>query len=122
MGNFWLKVKIWTKSIFFGALALYLLLFFMNNRGQTVTFWYWFKREPQTSMLVLMAVTFLAGVVGTLAVRTTFKTIRQVRELRQRTRLERLEREQADMKAKAAMLQTRTASGSPNDQASMTNE
>lgn len=110
MGNLWLKIKIWTKSLLAGALVLYALLFILNNSGQPVTFWYWFRREYQTSMLVLITVTFLAGIIGTLLVRTTFNTIRQIRDLRQRNRIARLEREQADMKAKAAMLQTRTSS------------
>lgn len=109
MGNLWLKIKIWTKGILFGFLVLYALLFFLKNSGQPATFWYWFGYEQQTSMLVLVAVTFIAGVLGTILVRTTFTTLRQVRDLRQRTRLERLEREQAALKAKAAMLQSRTS-------------
>jgi hypothetical protein len=74
-----------------------------------VKFWYWFGREPETSPLLLVFFSFLAGVIGTILVRTTFTTIRQIRDLRSRNRLERLEREHADMKAKAAMLQTRTS-------------
>jgi hypothetical protein len=122
MGNIWLKIKVWTKSILFGALVLYALLFILNNSGQPVKFWYWFRHEHETSMLVLVVVTFLAGVIGTILVRTTLKTLKQVRELRERSRLDRIEREHAEMKAKAAMLQTKTsAQPNPNDQASMTN-
>jgi hypothetical protein len=73
-----------------------------------VKFWYWFGREPQTSPLFLTFLAFVAGVVVTLLLSTTFKTIRQIRELRSKGRLERLEREHAEMKAKAAMLQTKT--------------
>ena len=121
MGNLWLKIKVWTKSLLFAAVSIYGLLFLYNNSGQEVTFWYWFGKNPKTTSLVMMGVTLLAGVLGTILVRTTFSTIRQIRELRERTRIERLERDAADMKAKAAMLQTRTAASS-NDQASMTNE
>jgi hypothetical protein len=116
MGNVWLKIKIWTKGLLFAAVSIYALLFLYNNSGQEVTFWYWFGRNPKTTSLVMMGVTLLAGVVGTILVRTTFTTIRQIRDLRQRTRLERLEREQADMKAKAAMLQRSTSAASPSDQ------
>ena len=109
MGNLWLKIKIWTKGLLFGAVALYTLLFLYNNSGrEPVKFWYWFSREPQQPPLVLVFVSFLAGVVVTLLLSTTFKTLRQIRELRSKGRLERLEREHAEMKAKAAMLQTKT--------------
>jgi uncharacterized membrane protein YciS (DUF1049 family) len=120
MGNLWLKIKIWTKSILFGALFLYALLFILNNSGQPVKFWYWFKHEYETSMLVLIVVTFLAGVLCAILVRTTFKTLRQVRELRERSRIDRLEREHAEMKAKAAMLQTRTSASSASSNSSTT--
>jgi hypothetical protein len=115
MGNLWLKIKIWTKSLVFGALTIYGLLFIFNNSGQEVTFWWWFKREYKTSMLVLIVATFAAGILGTLAVRMTFKTLRQIRELRERNRISTLERETAEMKAKAAMLQTRTTSSAPSE-------
>ena len=104
----WLKIKIWTKTIVVGALVLYALLFILNNSVQAVKFWYWFNRQYETSMLVLIVITFLAGVIGTLLVRTTFTTMRQIREARARSRTDRLEREVADMKAKAAMLKTKT--------------
>lgn len=105
----WLKIKIWTKGILFGAIVIYALLFILKNSGESVTFWYWFGYERQTSLLVLALFSFLAGVIGTILVRTTFTTLRQIRDLRARNRLEKLEREHADMKAKAAMLQTRTS-------------
>lgn len=117
MGSLWLKIKIWTKSIVFGGVVLYIFLFFLNNSGQPVTVWYWFfGHSYPTSMLVLIVTTFLAGVITTLLVRMSFTTVRQIRDLRQRNRLERLEREQADMKAKAAMLQMRTSSNSAPSQ------
>ena len=111
MGNLWLKLKIWTKGLLIGAVLIYALLFLLNNSGQSVTFWYWFSHERQTSMLVLVTVAFLAGGGCALLIRTTFTTIKQVRELRTRNRIEKLERSQAEIKAKAAMLQTRTSTG-----------
>jgi uncharacterized integral membrane protein len=110
----WLKIKIWTKTIVVGVLVLYGLIFILNNSGQSVRFWYWFRREYETSMLVLILLTFLAGVVGTLLVRTSITTVRQIREARARSRTARLEREVLDMKSKAAMLQTR-ATTTPTD-------
>src|SRR5687768_16057695 len=107
MGDFWLKLKIWTKAVLFALIVLYALLFFYNNAGKQVTLWYSFNREYPISVLLLVFLTFVIGVIGTLLVRTTLKTVRQIRDVRVRDRAVRLEREVADMKAKAAMLQTR---------------
>ena len=114
----WLKIKIWTKTLVVGALVLYALLFILNNSGQAVKFWYWFNRQYETSMLVLIVITFLAGVISTLLVRTTFTTMRQIREARARSRTDRLEREVKDMKAKASMLKTKSAPSGPGSAAS----
>jgi uncharacterized integral membrane protein len=105
----WLKIKIWTKVIIFGLIALYGLVFFLKN-DNTVEVWYWpLKPKYTISLIWLVLIAFLLGGVVTILVRTSFKTLRQIREMRAQNRLDRLEREQADMKAKAAMLQTRTA-------------
>ena len=72
--------------------------------------WFWFGREPDTSVLILVLCAFLLGVVGTILFRTTIKTLRQLRNLRDRTRSERLEREVAEMRTKAAMLRSRAPS------------
>ena len=58
-------------------------------------------------MLLVLLLTAVFSVFGWWLFRTVFKTLRQLRDVKDRARLERLEREQADMKAKAAMLQTR---------------
>jgi hypothetical protein len=109
MGNFWLKIKVWTKGIIIGALVIYALLFILNNSGQSAKLWYWFSHTQEIPMLLLVVVTFFAGVAGTVLVRTTFTTLRQVGELRSKNRIDRLEREHAEMKAKAARLRTATS-------------
>ena len=50
---------------------------------------------------------FFAGVISTILIRTTWRTLRQVRNLRDRSRGQRMERELAEMKQKAATLQTK---------------
>jgi uncharacterized integral membrane protein len=116
MNNLWLKVKIWTKGLLFGAVILYALLFLYNNSGRDpVKFWYWFNKEPNASPLLLVFLAFVAGVIATILVRTTFTTVRQIRDVRNQSRLERLEREHAEMRAKAAMLQTKATPENPND-------
>lgn len=109
MNSMWLKVKIWTKVVIFVVVAIYLLIFFLKNNDRTVQFWYWYNRAPEASVLLLVTLSFLFGVAVAILVRMMFKTIHQVREMRNRSRTERLEREVSDMKAKAAMLQTRGA-------------
>lgn len=107
MGNLWLKIKIWTKILLVAAVFLYVILFVYFNASQTVRFWYWYHHQPQTTLLLLVLCSFIAGVVASFLVRTTIRTVRQVQELRARSRVHRLDREMADMRAKAAMLQTK---------------
>lgn len=109
MSNFWLKVKIWTKMLLLAAVFVYVILFTYKNAQQRVQFWYWFNHRPDTTLLLLVVCSFLAGAVGALLLRASFRTIRQVQELQERNRAQRLDREVADMKTKAAMLQTRPA-------------
>jgi uncharacterized integral membrane protein len=112
MGSLWLKIKVWTKVVVFAFVTLYLLTFIFRNSDNPAKFWFWFwKPDLETSILYLVLFSFLAGVLLTLLVRTTWTTVRQIREVRQRARTEKLEREVADMKSKAAMLQTRPAAG-----------
>jgi hypothetical protein len=85
------------------------VVFVYQNSSKPVKPWFWFGREPDTSVLVLVVCAFLLGVVGTILFRTTIKTLRQIRSLRERTRAERLEREMAEMRTKAARLRSRTS-------------
>ena len=114
MGNFWLKIKIWTKSILALAVLLYILIFIIKN-NEPVRFWWWYNREDQYSMLLLIAISFVAGIICTILVRTTFRTLRQIRELRSRSRTDKMERDLAEMKEKASRLQTKPTASSSLD-------
>jgi len=108
MNNLWLKIKVWSKIVIAAFIVIYLVTFVAKNSAATAEVWFFFFKAPFTvPLLYLIFFVFVAGVVGTILVRTTFKTLTQVRELRTRSRQEKLEREMADMKAKAARLQTR---------------
>jgi uncharacterized integral membrane protein len=108
MNNLWLKIKVWSKIALAVFVVTYLVTFIAKNTRASAEVWFFFFKAPYTvPLLYLIFFVFLAGVIGTILVRTTFKTISQVTELRTRNRQERLEREMADMKAKAARLQTR---------------
>jgi len=109
MGNFWLKIKVWTKGIVVALVSIYALLFVYNNSAEA-NVWWWFNRSFKSSTVVLILIAFLAGVVGAVMVRTTFTTLRQIKDLRSRSRSDRIERELADMKEKASRLQTKPSS------------
>src|SRR5688500_11792479 len=103
----WLKIKVWTKVTLFALLFLYALAFIIAISEKEATFWYWYNREPELPVLILVLCAFLTGVVGTVLLGTTFRTLRQVREMQARSRAERLEREVNAMRNKAAMLRTK---------------
>ena len=109
----WLKIKVWTKVVFASLLGLYVLIFVIKNTHQEVTFWWWFNREEKSSVLVLSVISFLAGAIAAVLVRTTWRTYTQIRELQRRARQQRVEQDLAEMKSKAAMLKTRSAPGFP---------
>jgi lysylphosphatidylglycerol synthetase-like protein (DUF2156 family) len=114
MGNVWLKIKIWMKVGVLALVLLYVLFFVYKNAKEPVKLWYWYNHQPQTTVLMLALCSFLAGVVGTLLVRTTFATIRQVNELKDRQRTQRLDRAVADMQTKAAMLRSKPEGTKPD--------
>lgn len=102
-----LKIRIWAKIILLALLVLYALLFLFKN-SQPVSLWLFFGFEIQSINVILALLgAFLLGSLTTIAVRMVFKTVTQVRNSRDRGRTERLEREIADMRTKAATLQTR---------------
>jgi len=107
MNEIWLSVKAWTQRLFLAAVVVYAGLFFYHNNGETIKFWYWFKPEHESTVFMLTTLAFFAGVVFTVIASTALKTIKQIKDLRSRGRQEKMEREISDMKAKAAMLQTR---------------
>jgi uncharacterized integral membrane protein len=107
MNTLWLKIRIWTKGILIALIAIYALFFIVHNSGRPVSIWvFFFQEELRMPILLVILLTLTLGVVGTLLVRTTLRTLRQIREVRERGRSERLEREIADMRAKAARLQS----------------
>ena len=116
MNNLWLKIKIWTKIVLFTLLGAYLLVFVLKNTSETVKFWYFFTQDSVTvSVLTFTLAVFFIGVIGALLTRMVFRTVRQMKELSERNRLSRIEQEQADMKAKAAKLQSAPTAVPPGE-------
>ncbi|MEL7239463.1 MAG: hypothetical protein AAGK78_11425, partial [Planctomycetota bacterium] len=103
-----LKIRIWTKVIVLSALAIYTLIFLLQNSSEQVSVWLFIGVEPTTSLLVAMLGAFLLGALLTLLVRMVVSTVRQMRKAKERGRTQQLESEIRDMRTKAAQLQTRT--------------
>ena len=112
MGNLWLKIKVGTKIAVFAILSVAVLVFLVQNINKPVKVWFW--NEIETTLLKAIFFTSLISVVFTILLGTTFRTLRQIKELRARTRSAKLENEVADMRAKAAMLQTKPAARGNN--------
>ena len=108
MNELWIKIKFWTKTTLFSLLLVYILVFIYCNSGsdRTVKFWWWFKREPETSVFTLAFMSFLAGSVVTLLVRTTLTTMKQWKQ----AKIAQLQRERDEQAAKASKLRTTVAS------------
>jgi uncharacterized integral membrane protein len=104
--NLWLRIKVWLKVTLFSILLVYILIFITKNSGKSVEFWYWYNGTLQSSLLLFTLITFFAGAIAALLIRTIFKTLSQIRQVKKLN----AERELAEMKAKASMLQTRPAS------------
>ncbi|HZL36937.1 MAG TPA: hypothetical protein VFC78_16575 [Tepidisphaeraceae bacterium] len=111
MGKFWLKFWVTTKITIVTLLLLYILIFVWVNHSNQAKVWVWISDEIHTTTLMVAFFSFLAGVVGTILVRTTLKTLRQIRDLQARNRHEKMHRDLEDMKTKAAMLRPKGEEG-----------
>jgi hypothetical protein len=112
----WEKIKLWTRVILFGALAIYLLIVIAMNWELKVegTLSLVFVKYEKPRVLLVLLVTAVLSIFGWWLIRTIFKTARQFRTMRERNRTARLERDVADMRAKAGMLQQKEgAAASP---------
>lgn len=107
MQNLWLKIKLWTKITVFSVLVIYLLIFVLENANKELVIWWWYEKEIKTSALELIPAMLLAGVLGTLVMRMAFRAFKQIRDLRRRNADAQLHKDMAEIKAKAAMLQTK---------------
>src|SRR4051794_32570535 len=109
MNTTWLKIKMWTKTVVFGAIAIYVIAFVLLNRNAVIDprLDFVFQKYDRPNMLLVLLLTAFFSVFGWWLFRTAYKTLRQLRDVKRRAQLERIEREHTEMKAKAAMLQTR---------------
>lgn len=107
----WLKLKFWSKVTFLSILLVYALLFVVNNLGKSVTIWFWFGNAPETPLLLLVLLCFLAGALLVVMLRTVSSAVRQYRQIRQRERESAME----SMIQKASLIKTSGgATGAPD--------
>lgn len=112
MNDTWNNFKFWAKITFFGVLGLVIIIVLSRNWDTVVPHVdLLFVNYTNPRLLVVLFFTGVLSIFGWWLFWTGFKTFRQVRDARVRSRTDRLEREMADVKAKAAMLQTKPASG-----------
>jgi hypothetical protein len=102
----WEKIKLWTRVVVFGALALYLLIVIAVNWELRVkgTLQLVFVKFDEPRVLLVLLVTAVVSIFGWWLLRAVFKTVRQFRSVRDRSRTTKLEKEMAEMRAKASML------------------
>jgi hypothetical protein len=115
MGGFWQKFLAGLKLTLLLVLAIHIVLFIILNISAVVDtrLSLIYKSFDRPNFLLVMLLTSVISIFGWWLFRTSYKTVRQINESRTRARTVKLERDMADMKAKAAMLQTRPGSTSP---------
>jgi hypothetical protein len=107
MANTWAKIKLWTKTIVFSVIAIYLIIFVIDNRDCSIELDFLVVPKRKFNGLLVLFLTAVLSIFGWWLFKTVFKTVRQLRDVKRRAHLERIEKEHADMVAKAAKLQTR---------------
>jgi hypothetical protein len=108
MENLWLKIKIWTKISILTIVVVYFALFLFRNGDQPVNIWFMFGHDPlRTSALTVIALAFLAGIIGTVVFRMAYRAIRQIKDLRAKSAAAKMGKDVEQLKAKAGMLQTK---------------
>ncbi|MGE5610638.1 MAG: DUF4190 domain-containing protein [Bacillota bacterium] len=115
MADLWLKIKLWTKVGLLGLVFLFLVILLNRNWNVEVSPYLdlVFRKYEKPSFLRVALIISVLSIFGWWLIITGFRTLRQFRQARERGRTERLEREVAEMKAKAAKLQTRAETPPP---------
>lgn len=113
MITFWQKFVAGAKLVLLVLLGIHIVLFVILNIAAVVDtrLSLIYRSFDRPNFLLVMLLTSMISIFGWWLFRTTYKTVRQLNESRTRARVTRTERDIADMRAKAAMLHTKPASG-----------
>jgi|SRR5271156_4420167 len=119
MNGFWQKFLAIVKFVVLGVLLIHVIMFIILNMSAVVDTQLnlIYKRYDRPNFLLVMLLTSVLSIFGWWLFRITLKTFRQINESNARARTSKLEREMAEIKSKAAMLQTQPTSGTipPSD-------
>lgn len=113
MQSFWQKLWFYTRVVLIALIAINAILFIIANLGAVIEPGInlnFFRRYDRPNLLLVLFLTAFISILGWWLFWTVFRTIKQIRTSRDKSKVERLSREVEDMKAKAARLQTKSAS------------
>jgi hypothetical protein len=108
MNGFWQKFVAIVKFVVLGLLLVHVLLFIGLNMSAVVSeqLNLIYRKYDRPNFLLVMLLTSVLSIFGWWLFRITLKTLRQINESKVRSRTLKLERDMAEVKSKAAMLQT----------------
>jgi hypothetical protein len=107
MSDFFAKVRAWTRLVLLCAMAIFVILLLILNRNTRVDVYLVFTTCEKASLLLVLFLTAVFSIFGWWLLWVVVRTLRQLREARDRALTQKTAKDLADMKAKAAMLQTR---------------
>jgi hypothetical protein len=109
----WEKIKFWTRVVLFGLLALYVIVVTLLNWELQINgvLNLLFVKYQNPQVLKVLFFTALVSIFGWWLLWTLWRALRQLKTAQEKARTVRLEREVAEMKAKAALLQTKEGLG-----------
>ena len=114
MNTFWQKFLAGLRLVVLAILLIHIVLFVILNISAVVDtrLSLIYKAYDRPNFLLVMLLTSIISIFGWWLLRTTLKTMRQFSNSRTRSRTTKLERDMADIRTKAAMLQTKPTPGS----------
>ncbi len=111
MNSVWQKFLAIVKFVVLGLLLIHVIMFIVLNISAVVSeqLSLIYRKYDRPNFLLVMLLTSVLSIFGWWLFRITLKTIRQINESNSRARTSKLERDMAEIKSKAAMLQTKPA-------------
>lgn len=108
MNGFWQKFLAIVKFVVLGLLLIHVLLFIVLNMSAVVDTQLnlIYRKYDRPNFLLVMLLTSVLSIFGWWLFRVSLRTIRQINDSNSRSRTLKLERDMAEIKSKAAMLQT----------------
>jgi hypothetical protein len=108
MNSVWQKFLAIVKFVILGLLLVHVILFIILNMSAVVDTQVnlIYRKYDRPNFLLVMLLTSFLSIFGWWLFRISLKTLRQINDSKSRSRTLKLERDMAEIKSKAAMLQT----------------